>query len=56
MNNDNLVECRNCKSDIKNNIRRCEYCGILNPTVQISEIVITIFIIIFIMFIYSSFI
>jgi hypothetical protein len=34
--------CRNCKSEIQTKLRRCPYCGILNPTVTLKEIFITI--------------
>jgi RNA polymerase subunit RPABC4/transcription elongation factor Spt4 len=50
-----LEDCRNCKSQIKKGIRRCPYCGILNPTVKTSEVVKTIFIILFIMGIFTYF-
>ena len=51
-----LEPCRNCKSEVESKIRRCPYCGILNPTVKTKDIFITIFIIITIMGIYSYFI
>ncbi len=50
---DNLVSCRNCKSDVKNSTSRCPYCGILNPTVTISQVLKTTFIVIVVMYIYS---
>ena len=34
--------CRNCKNEIEVKQRRCYYCGILNPTVTLKEIFITI--------------
>ena len=46
---EDLEECRNCKHEVKKGIRRCQYCGILNPTVKTSDIFKTIFIIIFLM-------
>lgn len=55
MEKNDLKECRYCKSDVKKGIRRCPYCGVLNPTVETKDIFKTIFIIIFIMTIYSYF-
>jgi RNA polymerase subunit RPABC4/transcription elongation factor Spt4 len=49
----NLEPCRNCKSQIESKLRRCPYCGILNPTVKTKDILITTFIIIVVMFIYT---
>ena len=53
---ENNVECRNCKSDVSKGSRRCKYCGILNPTVTIKEVLQTIFIIIVVMYIFTYFI
>jgi len=50
-----LEECRNCKSEIESKIKRCQYCGILNPTVKTKDIFITITIIIIIMWVYTTF-
>lgn len=50
-----LEPCRNCKSDVESKTRRCPYCGILNPTVKVSEILVTIFAILMIMTIVSYF-
>jgi len=33
--------CRNCKRELRKKIRRCPYCGILNPTVTLKEIFVT---------------
>ncbi|MEA3498776.1 MAG: hypothetical protein U9R16_06950 [Campylobacterota bacterium] len=52
---ENLSECRNCKSKVPKKARRCPYCGILNPTVTIPEILKTIAFVIIIMFIYTVF-
>ena len=52
---DNMAECRNCKSSIKNRLGRCPYCGILNPTVKIPEILKTIAVIMILMMIYTIF-
>ena len=46
-------KCRNCLYNVTKGIRRCPYCGILNPTIEIKEIIITIFAIVTFMFIYS---
>ena len=51
-----LKKCRNCKAEVVNKIRRCQYCGILNPTVQTRDVFKTIFIIMFIMGVYTYFI
>ena len=56
MKNEKLEPCRNCKSEVKSKIRRCEYCGILNPTVKTKDVFITIFVILFIMSVYTYFI
>ena len=47
------ASCRYCKREIQKDIKRCPYCGTLSPTVTIKEILKIIFIILFIMFIYS---
>ena len=51
-----LEECRNCKSLVESKTRRCQYCGILNPTVKVKDVFITIFAIIFVMSLYTYFI
>jgi len=53
--NDKLEPCRNCKSEIEPKIRRCPYCGILNPTVKEKDIKITMLIVTAVMFIYTYF-
>ncbi len=52
---ENLVECKNCKREIKKNIRRCHYCGILNPTVTVKEVITTILVVVSIMYAYTYF-
>ena len=52
-NNKEKKRCRNCLYDVNNNIRRCPYCGILNPTIELKEIFITIITIVTIMSIYT---
>jgi len=47
--------CRNCKSEIETKLRRCPYCGILNPTVTLKEIFLTIFWVLIIMGIVTYF-
>jgi len=42
--------CRNCKSKLRKNIRRCPYCGIMNPTVKLPEILKTIIIVVVVMY------
>jgi len=33
-----IENCRNCKREVENKIRRCPYCGIMNPTVTLKDI------------------
>ena len=49
-------ECRNCKSLVESKTRRCQYCGILNPTVKTKDVFVTIFAIMIIMGLYTYFI
>ena len=53
--NENLEPCRNCKSDVASKIRRCPYCGILNPTVKVKDIIITMLLVTVVMFTYTYF-
>jgi len=50
---DNKIKCRNCLYEVEKGIRRCEYCGILNPTVTNKDIYKIMFAILFIMSIYT---
>ena len=54
MNNEFEI-CRNCKHELESKIKRCPYCGILNPTVTIKEVFKTIFIVVGIMSIFTYF-
>lgn len=56
MENKNSEPCRNCKSEIESKIRRCPYCGILNPTVKAKDVIVTIFAVIAVMSLYTYFI
>jgi len=47
--------CRNCKRELRKKIRRCPYCGILNPTVTLKEIFITMTGVIIFMSIFTYF-
>lgn len=51
-----LEPCRNCKHEVESKIKRCQYCGVLNPTVKIKDIFKTIFTVMFVMGIYTYFI
>lgn len=51
-----LVKCRNCKNDVEKKTRRCPYCGILNPTVTIKDVLITTAFVIVVMYSYVVFI
>jgi len=51
-----LEPCRNCKREIKPKLRRCPYCGILNPTIKLKEIFIGIAIVLIVMYIITYFI
>ena len=53
--NNSKKKCRNCLYEVEKNIRRCPYCGILNPTVEIKEILITITIIVTFMYIFTKY-
>ncbi len=55
MEEDILEPCRNCKSEVKRGSKRCPYCGILNPTVKVKDIFITIAAVIFVMSIVTYF-
>jgi len=48
--------CRNCKREIEIKRRRCYYCGILNPTVTLKEIFITMAAVITVMAIVTYFV
>jgi len=52
---ENNIKCRNCTYYLKKGIRRCPYCGILNPTLRTKEILKTILVILFIMSIFTYF-
>ncbi len=52
----NLEPCRHCKREIEAKIRRCPYCGTLNPTVKIKDIFIGIFFVLAVMYVVSFFI
>ena len=52
----NTAPCRNCKREIQTKLRRCEYCGILNPTVTLKEIFITIAGVLIVMSIFTYFV
>jgi RNA polymerase subunit RPABC4/transcription elongation factor Spt4 len=49
------AECRNCKRMIDNKIRKCPYCGILNPTVTLKDIFLGIALVVVVMGVYSTF-
>ncbi len=49
-------KCRNCTYELKKGIRRCPYCGILNPTLDTIDVFKYIIGILSIMFIYSFFV
>jgi len=51
----NLKKCRNCTYDVKKGIRRCPYCGIVNPSVDIKDVFQMIFIVVLVMGIYTYF-
>ena len=44
-----LKKCRNCTYDVKKGIRKCPYCGIVNPTLELKEVFTMIFVVIFVM-------
>ncbi|MEA3289728.1 MAG: hypothetical protein U9Q04_06050 [Campylobacterota bacterium] len=53
--NATFSQCKNCKTEIRKKLRRCPYCGILNPTVTIKEIAITMTVVIVVMYAVSYF-
>lgn len=55
-NNENLRKCRNCYYHVQKGIRRCPYCGILNPTLEQREIWYMMAGILLVMGIYTYFI
>ncbi|MEA3352698.1 MAG: hypothetical protein U9Q33_02630 [Campylobacterota bacterium] len=55
MSKEEHVPCKNCKSDIRKKSRRCPYCGILNPTVTIKEVMVTMIIMIIVMYGFTYF-
>jgi hypothetical protein len=50
---ENLRKCRNCYYHVEKGIRRCPYCGILNPTLEQKEIWMMMLGVLFIMGIYT---
>lgn len=50
-----IENCRNCKREIESKIRRCPYCGILNPTIKIKDVWIGIAIVMAGMYAYTYF-
>jgi RNA polymerase subunit RPABC4/transcription elongation factor Spt4 len=50
MSEEKLVKCKNCTYELRKNIRRCPYCGILNPTVTTKEVIVTTIIVIVVMY------
>ena len=48
-----LYPCRHCKSELDKRYGRCPYCGTLNPTVKVKEIIKTTVIIVILMFFYT---
>ncbi|WP_171012895.1 hypothetical protein [Arcobacter arenosus] len=51
-----MEPCRHCKREIEAKIRRCPYCGTLNPTVKIKDIFIGIFFVLAVMYVVSFFV
>lgn len=37
-----IATCRNCKREVEAKKRQCPYCGILNPTVTLKDIFVTL--------------
>ena len=55
MSKETYEPCRNCKSDVRLKSRRCPYCGILNPTVKVKDVITTTLVMIVIMFVFTYF-
>ncbi|NQY94680.1 MAG: hypothetical protein HRT43_10970 [Campylobacteraceae bacterium] len=50
-----IENCRMCKSEIKDKIKRCPNCGTLNPTIKLKDIWIGIASVIAVMSVYMYF-
>lgn len=50
-----IKDCRNCKREVVKKITRCPYCGIMNPTLTLKDIFVSIFGIIVIMAVVTYF-
>jgi RNA polymerase subunit RPABC4/transcription elongation factor Spt4 len=48
-----IKKCRNCTYELKKGIRRCPYCGILNPTLDTIDVFKYIIAILMIMALYT---
>ncbi len=53
MEKENLKKCRNCYYEVKKGIRRCPYCGIVNPTLELKEVFVMTLGVIAVLIIYS---
>ncbi|WP_419770348.1 MAG: hypothetical protein ACNI3C_00720 [Candidatus Marinarcus sp.] len=51
----NIENCRNCKREIEANVKKCPYCGILNPTIKIKDVWIGIAVVLGFMSFYMLF-
>ncbi len=53
MENQDLKKCRNCTYEVPKGIKRCPYCGILNPTLEMKEIILGIIGVVAVMALYT---
>jgi hypothetical protein len=51
-----FVPCKNCKRDIPPKKRQCPYCGILNPTVTLKDIFLTLALVLVVMSVVTFFV
>lgn len=49
------MNCRNCKREVVKKIKRCPYCGIMNPTVSLKDIFLGIAFVLFVSGIFTYF-
>ncbi len=51
-----MAICKNCKREIEAKKRQCPFCGILNPTVTLKDVFVSLFIVLAIMSVVTFFI
>lgn len=51
-----IATCKNCKNEIEAKRRQCPYCGILNPTVTLKDVFVSMAIVLIVMGVVTFFI